>query len=117
MQQQTEKDFAIYLGDNVFLPGPEQCKCNGKIFSIQKDILSKTSECVFRCPNSKCRRNFRIRINSLYDLFPYNTFRLISEIINCFICKNLNAQDAVKYLSSEKNATVSPHLVLKFMII
>jgi len=93
------------------LPGPEQCKCNCKIFSIQKDISSKTSQCVFRCANSKCRRKFRIHINSFIDLFPYNTLRLIPEIINCFICRNLNAQDAVKYLTSEKNITVSSHLV------
>jgi hypothetical protein len=113
MQHQTEKDFALYLRDKGLLPGPEQCKYNCKIFSIQKDISSKTSQCVFRCANSKCRRKFRIRIKSLYVLFPYITLRLISEIINCFICRNLNAQDAVKYISSEKNITVSSHLVTK----
>lgn len=90
------------------------CICSSKIFSIQNDSSYKISQCLFRWSNSQCRKKFRIRINFIYDFFPYSTLRLISQIINCFICRNLNAQEAVNYLINEKHIEpVSANLLTK----
>ena len=53
----TEVDYAKYLQKEGLLPGPDICSCNSKNFSIQIDNSNKTSGCIYRCSNYKCRKN------------------------------------------------------------
>lgn len=69
----TEQEFATYLYKKGFLKGPGKCQCNCENFSIQNDNSNKTSGCIFRCLNYKCRKKYSVRINSLFELFPYNS--------------------------------------------
>ena len=109
----TEVDYAKYLQKEGLLPGPDICACNSKNFSIQIDKSNKTSGCIYRCSNYKCRKKFSIRTNSIYELFPFNSLKLILEIISCFLIKEFNVQKAHYYLQSEKNFVVSKNVISK----
>ena len=75
-------------------------------FSIQYDNTSKTSNCIFRCKNNKCRSRHSIRSNSFYSLFPKIKLRLISEIIKSFL-NELNAKDCYDKLKNDYNQSIS----------
>jgi len=94
----NEYDYAIFLEKKGLLPGPGKCQCQSEEFIIQKDCTDKTSGCIFRCRNNKCRKKFSVRINSLFELFLYNTLNLITSIIYCFICLEYNVHKALDYL-------------------
>ena len=109
----TEVDYAKYLQKKGLLPGPELCSCHSQNFSIQIEKSNKTSGCIYRCSNYKCRKKFSIRANSIFELFPYNSLMLISEIISCFLIKEFNVQKAHYYLTIEKNLVVSKNVISK----
>ena len=75
-------------------------------FQIQNDANSKTSKCIFRCLNNKCRNRISIRINSFFALFPKIKLRVISEIIKSFLNEN-NAQTCFNNLKKELNQSIS----------
>ena len=54
-----------------------------------------------------------IQTNSIYELFPYNSLKLISEIISCFLIKEFNVHKAHHYLRTEKNFVVSKNVISK----
>ena len=93
-----ESYFANYLFEKSYLPGPIKCVCGGTSFVIYKDSTNQTSGCSFRCPNTFCRRRYPIKINSLFEKFAYIRLDIMAEVINCFICLELNAKKAKKYL-------------------
>ena len=105
-----EIQFAQYLFEKGFLPGPKSCDCGRNIFKIQKDNSCKTSGCIFRCSNYPCRKKFSIRKNSIYELFPFTPLLVISEIISCFIVKEFNISQAYEFLTTDKNIVL---LILK----
>ena len=73
-----EFEYANLLYKKNYLPGPKNCICGNKIFMIYKDSTNKTSGCSFRCGNYKCRRKYKILINSFYELFPNKQLKLVS---------------------------------------
>lgn len=70
------------------------------------DSYNKTSGFSFRCLNTKCRRKYSVLINSFFNLFPYVPLKIISEVIKTFLCIELNAEEAYKYLK-DKNINIS----------
>ena len=89
-----------------YLPGPGTCSCGNKNFIIQNDSYSKTSGCIFRCSNYKCRKRYPIRINSLFAKFPNQRLDVISEILVCFLCLEKNVKKTVEYLKESKELNV-----------
>ena len=102
---ESEYNFAKKMHNEDLLPGPFSCKCNTKIFYIQHDKSGKTSGICFRCSNNQCKLKYPIRINSLFSKCPFIKLRDMSEIIYYFLCLELNAKKAPKYLKEHKNAT------------
>ena len=86
---------------------PIKCICGGNSFVIYQDSTNLTSGCSFRCPNTLCRRRYPIRINSLLEKFAYFRLDTMTEVINCFICLELNAKKPKNYLLNEKNKDFS----------
>ena len=64
-----------------YLKGIKECKCGSTSFTIQNDAYNKTSGCIFRYTNYKCKLKYSIRINSLFDNLPNIK---LSIIINTF---------------------------------
>lgn len=52
-----EIEYAKYLYNIGYLPGPGICTSGNKFFNIQNDSNNKTSRCTFRCNNSMCSKN------------------------------------------------------------
>ena len=71
-------------------------------FTIQNDAYNKTSDCIFRYTNYKCKLKYSIRINSLFDNLPNIKLSILSEIIKAFISLDLNVGKNIKYLKEEK---------------
>ena len=90
--QGDETNYAKYLYVKGFLPGLIKCSCLGTNFNIYKDSQYSTNQCNFRCLNNSFRKRYQIRINSLFNKFPYIRLDLISEIINCFITLEFNVK-------------------------
>ena len=112
-EQENEKAYANNLYIKKILPGPKKCTCNSSNFTIQTDNSNITSKCCFRCTNYLCRKKFPIRINSLYSEFPFFKLRDITEILKCFLCLELNAEKALRYLNEEKQIIISKRSLLK----
>ena len=68
--QNNETDLAKMLFNEGYLPGPKECLCGSKTFSIQGDKANKKSGCTFRFTNNKCPPKYAIRINSFFQQFP-----------------------------------------------
>ena len=68
--EETELEFAKKLYKRGYITGLKVCLCGNKSFSIKYDKYSKTSNCIFRCKNTKCKCRHSIRANSFYSLFP-----------------------------------------------
>ena len=108
-------EYAKYLHKMGYLPGPYQCSCGTKNFVIYADSNCKTTNCSFRCINSKCRLKFPIRINSFFEKYNHKSLTQISEIIKCFIVRELNAEKTKEFLKNEYNITIAlPTLYLIF---
>ena len=112
-EQENEKEYANSLYIKKILPGPGTCSCNSSNFTIQMDNSNKTSKCCFRCNNYLCRKKFPIRINSLYQEFPFFKLKDITEILKCFLCLELNAEKALKLLKDEMYINISKRSLLK----
>ena len=84
-----------------------------KGFSIQKDNQNKNTVCIFRSAYYKCRKKFNVRINSIFELFLYNWLLLLAEIFSCFISKEYNVAQTLKYITTEKHYVVSSNVVSK----
>ena len=104
---ENEIEIAENLYQKKILPGPGQYKCGCIKFNIYKDTNSKISLCSFRCANNKCRMKYQIRINSFYSQFPMIPLRIVSEVISCFISKEINTEKAYSYIKNEFNYTIS----------
>ena len=52
--QEDETNYAKYLYDKGYLPGPIKCTCGGTNFTKYKDSQYSTSQCSFRCLNNSC---------------------------------------------------------------
>ena len=102
--EESELQYAIKLNKEGFLPGPIQCICGTKIVYIQHDSSNKTSGVCFRCSNNIYKLKYSIRINSLYAKFPQIKMKDLSDII-CFLCLEMNAKIAHKYLKENNNVT------------
>ena len=113
MDSNSEIEYASKLNEMGYLPGPDICKCGAKKFTIQNYHESKTSGCIFRCINSKCRQRFPIRVNSFFERHPYVSLKLCSEIIKCCICFEFNITKTKKYINTEKNTFVSTNVIRK----
>ena len=87
------------------MPGPEHYICGSNNFAIYKDILYKI--CSFRYLNNQFRRKYPIRINSLFNKFPFRRIDIISKIIKCFLILEFNTKKTKTYLKEEKNISVS----------
>ena len=111
--QEDETNYAKYLYVKGFLPGPIKCSCGGTNFNIYKDSQYSTSQCSFKCLNNSCRKRYQIRINSLFNKFPYIRLDLISEIINCFLTLEFNVKRTKQYLENEKHRTISSNVLNK----
>ena len=105
--QEDETNYAKYLYVKGFLPGPIKCSCGGTNFNIYKDSQYCISQCSFRCLNISCRKRYQIRINSLFNKFPYIRLDLISEIINSFITLEFNVKQTKQYLENEKHRSIT----------
>ena len=101
-EQENEKAYANNLYIKNFFLGPRKCTCNSYTFTIQIDNSNKTSKCSFSWNNYICRKKFPIRINSMYQEFPFFKLKDITEILKCFLFIELNAEKALKYLKEEK---------------
>ena len=104
--EENEKTYAEFLYYNGYIREPKKCSCGGTAFSIQYDNTSKTSNCIFRCKNNKCRSRHSIRSNSFYSLFPKIKLRLISEIIKSFL-NELNPKECYYKLKNDYNQSIS----------
>ena len=98
----SEFNYAVQLNKDGFLPGFMNCKSGAKIFYIQHEKFNKASGVCFQCTNNKCKLKYPIRINSLYSKFPLFKLKDFMEIINCFLCLEMNANKAFKYLNENK---------------
>ena len=105
--QESELEYTKDLYKIGILPGPHKCACNNEIFDIQLDNSNKTSKCCFRCKNSKCRNKFSIRCNSFYAKFPQIKLKIISQVIEFFICDEFNAEKAYEVLKEKYNISIS----------
>ena len=112
-EQENEKEYANNLYIKKILPGPRKCTCNSSTFTIQIDNSNKISKSCFLCTNYLCRKKYPIRINSLYQEFPFFKLKDITEILKCFLCFELNAEKALKLLKEEKNINISKRSLLK----
>lgn len=63
--------------------------------------------CSFRYLNNQFRRKYPIRINSLFNKFPFRRIDIISKIIKCFLILEFNTKKTKTYLKEEKNISVS----------
>jgi len=104
--QKSEIEYAKYLWNVGYIPRSQQFVCGNNNFEIYNDSYNKTSGCSYRCLNSKCRRKYSVRINSFYNLFPYVSLKVISEIIKSFLCIELNTEAVYQYLR-HKNISIS----------
>lgn len=113
METHSELEYAKLLYSKGFIPGPDTCICGCKNFEIQAFWNNKTHGCCFRCMNNKCRKHHPIVTNSFFAKFSYNSMKVISELIKCFIVKQINAESAWKYLKDEKQIQITKALVLR----
>jgi len=88
-------------------------KHGAKIFYIQHDKSNKTSGVCFRCINNKCKLKYPIRINSLYSKFPFIRLKDLMEIIHYFLCLEMSANKAFKYLNDNKKIKIFLTALLK----
>ena len=100
MNQKNEVQYAIQLNNRGFLPGPNICACGNNTFTIQRDSNYKTSNAIFRCKNNKCKKRYQIRYNSFFEPFPKIKLKNISEIIKCFICREMSAPAIEAFLKN-----------------
>ena len=113
MEKKPETEYAKDLYMRGYLPGPEICNCSSKSFEIQNFTANKTHECCFTCLNYKLRKAYPIETNSFFVKFSYVPLRLVSEIIKCFIIKDINADKTWKNLVDENNITISKQLIFR----
>jgi hypothetical protein len=111
--QNNETDLAKMLFNEGYLPGPKECLCGSKTFSIQGDKANKTSGCTFRCTNNKCRRKYAIRINSFFQQFPQIKMEIIIKVLELFICDEINVEKAKKILDEKHNICLSLTVLYK----
>ena len=78
---EKEKQFAEYLLNKGYIKGPEKCQYGCAKFYIQKDSSNKNTGCIFLWENYKCRKKYSVRINSIFELFPYNSLFLLAYIL------------------------------------
>ena len=109
--QVSQIEYAITLYNKGYLKGPITCQCGCKLFKIYYDSYYKVNQCSFRCSNYKCRRRYSITINSFFNNFTYQNIQLISEIIKCFITRDMNATKAYKFINSELKVLASKQLI------
>ena len=74
---------------------------------IYKDSINKTSGCSFKYGNYKCRKKYKILINSFYELFLNKQLKLVSQVMKCFLVYNFNTQKAKEYLDNECKVIIS----------
>ena len=113
MSNISEYEYAKMLYIKGYLPGPIKCSCGSNHFDIQKFSQNKTNNCCFRCLNNNCRKPHPIVTNSFFSKFSYNSLQVISEIIKCFICKEINAEKTYLYLKQEKQITITKELIMR----
>ena len=70
MINDNETDYAKFLYNKGYIKDPQICKCGNSEFNIYKDSGSKTSQCIFRCTNAKCKNRVQIRTNFFLMHFP-----------------------------------------------
>ena len=109
----SEYKYAKSLYIKSYLLGPTKCFCGSKNFDIQIFTHNKTHNCCFRCLNNKCRKPHSIVTNSFFAKFSYKSLQVISEIIKCFICKEINAEKAYLYIKEEKQISITKDLILR----
>lgn len=102
-----ESQYAKILYEKGYLPGPIQCKCGSKIFTIYTDNQYKTTLCSFRCLNTKCRLKYPIRNNSFFQKFNQKSLKVISEVLNFFLVRELNVSKTVSFLKEEFNVDIT----------
>lgn len=54
---------------------------------------------------------YQIRINSFNSQFPMILLRIVSEIISCFISKEINTEKEYSYIINEFNYTISKNKI------
>ena len=91
----SEIEYSKYLRNARYIPGPTECDYGNNKFEIYNDSYNKASGCSFRCLNTKCRRKYSIRINSLFNLFPFVSLMVISEVIKTFLCIEFKCQRSI----------------------
>ena len=111
----NEVEYAINLLQKGFIKKPNICKCGNSSFDIQYDCQSKSSYCIVRCKNVKCRNRLSIRHNSFYNKFPKLTLRMVLEVIKCFL-RELNGTACYKYIKDELKLTISFETVEKYIM-
>lgn len=114
--KEKEIEIATELFANQYLPGPIKYCCGEEIFRIYKDIYNQTSLCSFRCINTNWRRKYPIRINSFYSLFPQIILRILSELMSCFLTKEINLEKASNYILNEFNYKISNRVIIKYIL-
>ena len=103
----SEYEYSKSLYIKGYLPGSTICCCGSKNFDIQIFTHNKTHNCCFQCLNNKCRKPHPIVTNSFFVKFSYNSLQVISEIIKCFICKEINAEKAYLNRKEEKQISIT----------
>ena len=102
----NENDYAKFLYNKGYIKAPQIYKCGNSVFNIYKDSGSKTSQCIFRCTNAKCKNRVPIRTNSFFNAFPKIKLRLVSKIIKSFF-EEMNCSACYKYLSKDLHINIS----------
>lgn len=105
MINDIETDYAKFLYNKGYIKAPQICKCGSSVFII-KDSGSKTSQCIFRCTNAKCKNRVPIRTNSFFNAFPKIKLRLVSQIIKSSF-EEMNCTACYKYLTKDLLINIS----------
>ena len=112
MINDNESDYAKFLYNKGYIKAPQICKCGSSVFNIYKDSGSKTSQCIFRCTNAKCKNRVPIRTNSFFNAFPKIKLRLVSEIIKSFF-EEMNCTECYKYLTKDLLINISLDVITR----
>lgn len=112
-QMKSESEYATKINSLGYLPVPDICSCGYKKFNIQNLKQNYTSGICFRCTNNSCLKRYNIRHNSFFEKHPNITLQLCSEVIKCFICLEMNAKGAEKYIKEEKGQIISSRVIGK----